>query len=125
MQDRHVATPYLCPPTQQEGEAGPVTTSERVSNMLLLVAAGIFFYRVWGMGAGADKHSQGRVMRLVCTRLPTYTPHLHYHSHTSADEGAAVLGSGPLFGAAAAGLERYLALVLLVACVMRVVLVRQ
>lgn len=37
----------------QEGGAEPVTTTERVSNVFLLVAAGTFFYRVWGMGAGA------------------------------------------------------------------------
>lgn len=38
---------------------------------------------------------------------------------------AAILGSGPLLGASAAGLEQYLALVLLVACMMRVIIVRQ
>lgn len=37
-------------PTHQLGESITVTTSERLGGMALLMLAGAFFYRVWGMG---------------------------------------------------------------------------
>ncbi|GBF87650.1 squalene synthase [Raphidocelis subcapitata] len=85
----------LCEEGLAEAEASAAasfTTGERLAGMLLLIAAGAFFYRAWGMGGAG---------------------------------GAPLLGSGPLLPLGGAdGLEKYLSVVLLAACVMRAVAVR-
>lgn len=72
--------------------APTLTTGERAAGLVALLLAGALFYRAWGLGDGASG-------------------------------GAALLGSGPLLPLPAGfgGLERYLAAVLLLAAMARVV----
>jgi hypothetical protein len=44
--------PPAGPPPNQIGEASTLTTGERLTGMALMLAAGAFFYRAWGMGEG-------------------------------------------------------------------------
>jgi hypothetical protein len=147
----------------QAGEAATLTTGERLAGMALLLAAGAFFYRAWGMGEGvaggcisrqaaAAGRTHGRPAGLApgrrlpwlpasCCWLPalsafaaaparpaTITPACASPCPCpplpTAPGGAGLLGSGPLLpGLQAAGLERYLSLVVLLACLARVIVI--
>ena len=134
----------------QEGAATPVTNGERITSMVLLMLAGTFFYRAWGMGsalpgdtcrwvfAGCGGHAPHicvlftRLSMVVTTTacFNAYQPRPHCRNlHLRARPeppggGVSLVGSGPLLSATASGLEQYLALVLLLACLTRVVLAR-
>ena len=75
----------LAPPRpRQVGETSTLTTGERLTGMLLLMLAGAFFYRAWGMGGGLagasgaggrGSASSPRVHRLHPRRLHPCRPH--------------------------------------------------
>ncbi|KIZ04121.1 farnesyl-diphosphatefarnesyltransferase [Monoraphidium neglectum] len=104
------------------GDAATLTTSERLGGMLALMLAGAFFYRAWGMGVG----SAGALGAAAARRAvpPLAAPKFQRPHPLANPAGAALLGSGPLLPLTDAGLERYLSLVMLAACVVRVIAVR-